>query len=286
MPSAVGRSSVRPVSVGTLVRWVVAIVLCLIALVPIWWMFNVVFSDAGSALSLSPRLYPTSLQGGIANLTTVLSDGSFAQAFINSIKYSTVTALLVLLFASAAAYEFAHYTFPFRRFLYGLCLVGLMLPLAVIIIPTQRIVVELGWLNTLQGIVLPSTASAFALFFLTEYMRSIPRELFEAARVDGASHFAVYWRIAIPVARNGLVTIGILTFIFAWASYLWPLVVATNGSAYPVSVQVAGYFAIGAKYPTNIVMTAALISAIPVILFYVIFNRLIVDGVARSGITG
>ena len=166
MPSAVGRSSVRPVSVGTLVRWVVAIVLCLIALVPIWWMFNVVFSDAGSALSLSPRLYPTSLQGGIANLTTVLSDGSFAQAFINSIKYSTVTALLVLLFASAAAYEFAHYTFPFRRFLYGLCLVGLMLPLAVIIIPTQRIVVELGWLNTLQGIVLPSTASAFALFFL------------------------------------------------------------------------------------------------------------------------
>ena len=96
----------------------------------------------------------------------------------------------------------------------------------------------------------------------------------------------MYWRIAIPVARNGLVTIGILTFIFAWASYLWPLVVATNGSAYPVSVQVAGYFAIGAKYPTNIVMTAALISAIPVILFYVIFNRLIVDGVARSGITG
>ncbi len=166
------------------------------------------------------------------------------------------------------------------------CLMGLMLPLAVIVIPTQRIVAYLGWLNTLQGIVLPSTASAFALFFLTEYMRSIPRELFEAARADGAGHFAVYWRVALPVAKNGLVTIGILIFIIAWASYLWPLVVATNGSTYPISVKVAGYFAIGAKYPTSIVMTAALISAIPVIVFYVLFNRLVVDGVARSGITG
>jgi len=280
------RRSVGAIGIGTVIRWVFAVVLCLIALVPIWWMFNVVFSDAGSALSLSPRLYPTSLQGGIADLSAVLSDGLFGQAFLNSIEYSTTTALLVLLFASAAAYEFAHYDFPCRRLIYAVCLMGLMLPLAVIVIPTQRIVASLGWLNTLQGIVLPSTASAFALFFLTEYMRSIPRELFEAARVDGAGHFAIYWRIALPVAKNGLVTIGILIFIIAWASYLWPLVVATNGSAYPISVKVAGYFAIGAKYPTSIVMTAALISAIPVIVFYVLFNRLVVDGVARSGITG
>jgi multiple sugar transport system permease protein len=280
------RIRMKHIDVGTIIRWILAVVLCAVALVPIWWMFNVVFSDAGSALSLSPRLYPTSLQGGFANLSTVLGDGLFGRAFLNSIEYSTATAVLVLLFASAAAYEFAHYDFPGRRPLYTLCLAGLMLPLAVIVIPTQRIVSGLGWLNTVQGIVLPSTASSFALFFLTEYMRSIPRELFEAARVDGASHFGIYWRIALPVARNGLVTIGILIFIIAWASYLWPLVVATNGSAYPVSVKVAGYFAIGAKYPTNIVMTAALVSAVPVVFFYVLFNKLVVDGVARSGITG
>lgn len=276
----------RLIGVGAAARWLFAILLCVVALLPFWWMFNVVFSEAGAALSLRPRLFPTSLSGGVSNIAQVLSDGGFGRAFLNSIIYSTSTALLVLLFASAAAFEFAHHKFPGRAALYGLCLMGLMLPLAVIVVPTQRIVAWLGWLNSIQGIVLPSTASAFALFFLTEYLKSVPRELFEAARIDGASHFAVYWRIALPVAKSGLVTVGILIFIIAWASYLWPLVVATGSTSYPISVQVAGYFSIGAKYPTNIVMTAALLSAIPVFLVYFIFNRLVVDGMARSGITG
>jgi multiple sugar transport system permease protein len=283
---AAPKRNARPIRVGFVVRWIFAIVLSIIALVPAWWMFNVVFSDAGSALSLGPRLLPTSLSGGIANISGVLADGLFLRAFLNSVIYSSLTALLVLAFASAAAYEFAHYEFPGRRTLYVLCLMGLMLPLAVIVIPTQRIVAAFGWLNTIQGVVLPSTASAFALFFLTEYMRAIPRELFEAARIDGATHFGIYWRLALPLSRNALVTIGILILIIAWASYLWPLVVTPNSAAYPVSVQVAGYFAIGAKYPTNVVMTAALLSAVPVVIFYLIFNRLIVEGIARSGAIG
>ncbi len=276
----------RPIRIGFLVRWFFAVVLSVIALLPSWWMFNVVFSDAGSALSLAPRLFPTSLSGGIDNISGVLADGAFLRAFLNSVIYSGLTAALVLAFASAAAYEFAHYEFPGRRALYAICLMGLMLPLAVIVIPTQQIVAALGWLNTIQGVVLPSTASAFALFFLTEYMRGIPRELFEAARLDGASHFRIYWRIAVPLSRNGLVTIGILILIIAWASYLWPLVVASNSAAYPISVEVAGYFAIGAKYPANVVMTAAFLSAIPIVVFYLAFNRLIVEGIARSGATG
>lgn len=283
---AIAQRSVRPIGFGFVIRWFFAIVLSLIALVPSWWMFNVVFSDAGSALSLGPRLYPTSLSGGIANISGVLADGLFLRAFVNSIIYSGLTAVLVLAFASAAAYEFAHYDFPGRRAIYVICLMGLMLPLAVIVIPTQRIVAAFGWLNTIQGVVLPSTASAFALFFLTEYMRAIPRDLFEAARIDGATHFDIYWRIAVPLSRNALVTIGILILIIAWASYLWPLVVAPNSAAYPVSVQVAGYFAIGAKYPANVVMTAALLSAIPIVIFYLLFNRLIVEGIARSGTIG
>ena len=133
---------------------------------------------------------------------------------------------------------------------------------------------------------MPTAASAFALFFLTEYMRVVPKELIEAARIDGAGHIRTFWSVALPVARTGVVTIAILTFIATWASYLWPLVVANNSRMYPVSLQVASYFAIGAKYPTNIVMTAALLSAIPVVAAYLIFNRLIVQGIARAGLTG
>ncbi len=267
-------------------KWAVAILLCVIALLPIWWMVNVVFAEAGSALSLSPRLYPTSIAGGLKNISDVLAGGDFARSTLNSTIYAALAAALVALLASAAGFEFAHHQFRGRRILYGLCLVGLMLPLAVIIIPTQRIVASLGWLNTIQGIVVPTAASAFALFFLTEYMRVVPKELIEAARIDGAGHIRTFWSVALPVARTGVVTIAILTFIATWASYLWPLVVANNSRMYPVSLQVASYFAIGAKYPTNIVMTAALLSAIPVVAAYLIFNRLIVQGIARAGLTG
>jgi multiple sugar transport system permease protein len=266
--------------------WGAAILLCVIALLPIWWMCNVVFSAAGTALSLSPRLYPTSISGGLQNIRDVLAGGAFVSSLINSTLYATLSAGLVVLLASPAAYEFAHHEFPGRRILYTLCLLGLMLPLAVVVIPAQRIVAGLGWLNTIQGVVVPTTASAFAVFFLTEFMRVVPKELIEAARIDGANHVRIFWSVAMPVARTGVLTIAILTFISAWASYLWPLVVASNSRMYPVSLQVAGYFATGAKYPTNIVMTAALLSAIPVVVFYVIFNRLIVQGIARSGITG
>jgi len=109
---AVARRNARPIRICFVVRWFFAIVLSLIALVPSWWMFNVVFSDAGSALSLGRGLYPTSLSGGIANISGVLADGLFLRAFVNSIIYSGLTAVLVLAFASAAAYEFAHYDFP------------------------------------------------------------------------------------------------------------------------------------------------------------------------------
>lgn len=272
--------------VWRLLKWTVAVLLCVIALLPIWWMCNVVFSEAGTALSLSPRLYPTSISGGLQNINDVLVGGAFVSSLLNSTLYATLSAALVVLLASAAAYEFAHHDFPGRRVLYVLCLAGLMLPLAVIVIPEQRITAGLGWINTTQGIVVPTTASAFALFFLTEFMRVVPKELIEAAKIDGANHARIFWSVALPVAKTGVVTIAILTFISNWASYLWPLVVANNSRMYPVSLQVAGYFATGAKYPTNIVMTAALLSAVPVVVFYVIFNRLIVQGIARSGLTG
>jgi multiple sugar transport system permease protein len=269
-----------------IVKWGAAFLLCAIALLPIWWMCNVVFAEAGSALSLSPRLYPTSLSGGLKNIEDVLADGQFGRSLANSTLYAGLAAVLVALLASAAAFEFAHHRFPLRRALYSLCLLGLMLPLAVIIIPTQRVVAALGWLNTVRGIVVPTTASAFALFFLTEYMRVVPKELLEAARMDGASHARIFWSIALPVARTGVITIAILTFIWTWASYLWPLVVANDSRMYPVSLEVAGYFATGAKYPTNVVMTAAMLSAIPVVVSYILFNRLIVQGIARSGLSG
>ena len=263
-----------------------AVVAAVIAIFPIWWMVNIVFTPAGQGVALKPRLWPTSLDAGIANIRMVLDDPVFVHSFVNSMVYSTVQVVGVLLVTSMAAYEFAHRPGMGRRALFAVCLVGLMVPPAITLLPTQRLIVALGWLNSIPGIVLPAVASSFALFVLTEYMRAVPRELIEAAWVDGASNFMVYARIAVPLCRNGLLAVGILTFVEAWASYLWPLVVAIDPGSYPVSVEVAGFFSRDAQTTINQVMAASLVSIVPIVLVYVVLQRWIVEAVARVGIHG
>lgn len=262
------------------------IVAAIIALLPVWWMFNVVFAEPGSALALHPRLYPSSFSAGVHNVEVVLKDGVFLRAMLNSFLYSSAQVAGVLIVGSAAAYEFAHGRFRGKNALYTLTLVGLMVPIGVTVLPTQRIVSHFGWLNTFHGIAVPGMASAFAVFLLTEYMRAVPTELIEAAQLDGVSRFGILWRIAIPLCRNGLLAVGILIFILSWGNYIWPLVVATDPSKYPVSVAVAGYFAPQSHQTTNVIMTAALLTSIPLILIYVLLQRWIVDSIARVGVRG
>jgi multiple sugar transport system permease protein len=285
-PSGGGRRGPARPSFGVIARWLTAVVASIVALFPIWWMVNVVFAPSGAGVALAPRLWPTSLEAGLANLENVLADPVFVGAFGNSLVYSGIQVVAVLIVTSMAAFEFAHRPGRGRRLLFAACLIGLMVPAAVTLLPTQRLIVSLGWLNTIPGVVVPGIASSFALFILTEYMRGVPRELIEAARVDGASHVTVYLKIALPLCRNGLLAVGILVFIVAWANYLWPLVVAINPAKYPVSVAVAGYFGTQTHTTINQVMAASLISIAPVVVIYVILQRWIVEAVARVGIRG
>jgi multiple sugar transport system permease protein len=285
IPGGSRHRQARP-PLGVIARWLTTVVASIVALFPIWWMVNVVFAPSGAGVALAPRLWPTSFEAGMANLEQVLADPVFVPAFGNSLIYSGIQVIAVLIVTSMAAFEFANRPGRGRRLLFSVCLIGLMVPAAVTLLPTQRLIVSLGWLNTIPGIVLPGIASSFALFILTEYMRGVPRELIEAATVDGASNITVYWRIALPLCRNGLFAVGILVFILAWANYLWPLVVAIDPGKYPVSVAVAGYFAAQSHTTINQVMAASLISIAPVVVIYVILQRWIVEAVARVGIRG
>jgi multiple sugar transport system permease protein len=204
----------------------------------------------------------------------------------NSFMFAGSQSLITLFIASLAAYCFAHLRFPGRAALFAFSLVGLMVPLGVIVLPTQRIVSGLGWLNSVQGLVIPLTASAFALFLLTEYMRAVPKELIEAATVDGVGKFGIYWRIALPLTRNGLLAVGILVCVMAWSNFLWPLVTVTKPGLYPVSVAAATYFNPQSKFTTGDMMAAALLSALPLIVVYGLLQRWIVDSISRAGLRG
>lgn len=267
-------------------KWVVAICVAIVAVFPIWWMVNVVFADPGTPVSINPRLYPTSLSSGLAKIQMILTETQYLRAYFVTIAYALLTILGVLFIGSMAAFEFALFDFPGKRILFGLVMLSLMVPTIVTIIPTYLLVADLGWLNTMQGLVVPGLASAFGLFLLVQFMRTLPMEMIEAARLDGANHFKIYWYIALPLSKNAMVTLAILTFMKTWGNFAWPLIVAPSPEIYTVG-QVVGLFNAPFSHQTvDVVMTANLLAVLPPLIFFLIFQRKIVEGIAMSGSKG
>lgn len=271
---------------GNIIVFIIAIAWFIITVFPIWWMFNVVFTNPGQPIAINPRLYPSSLSAGIHNITIVVTESDFLQSYVVSIAYAVIQIFGILLVCSMAAYEFAQYEFPGKNFLFILALSALMVPFVVTLIPTYRIVAKLGWLNSIQGLAIPGMASAFALFLLRQFMENLPKDLMDAARVDGATHFGVYRFVALPLSSNGLVTMGVLGFMFAWGNFIWPLVTNTKSEWYTVSLAVSRYLATQSWTPPEIVLTASLLAALPPVLFYIVFQRYIVEGIALTGLKG
>jgi multiple sugar transport system permease protein len=270
----------------TVLKWIAAICITIVAVFPIWWMFNVVFSEPGVPISINPRLYPTSLSAGLKNILIIFTETGYLRAYYVSVMYTLLTIVGILLFSSMAAFEFAQFRFPGKSILFGVVMLSLMVPTAVTIIPTYLLTVQLGWLNTMQGLVVPGLASAFGLFMLIQFMKSIPAEMIEAARLDGANHFQIYWYVAMPLSKNALVTLAILTFMNTWGNYIWPLIVAPSPTMYTVG-QVVGLFNAPYSHTTvDIVMTANLLAAVPPLIFFLLFQRQIVEGIAHSGTKG
>jgi multiple sugar transport system permease protein len=237
-------------------------------------------------VSINPRLYPTSLASGLAKIQMILTETQYLRAYFITIAYALLTILGVLFIGSMAAFEFALFDFPGKRLLFGLVMLSLMVPTVVTIIPTYLLVADLGWLNTMQGLVVPGLASAFGLFLLVQFMRTLPMEMIEAARLDGASHFKIYWYIALPLSKNAMVTLAILTFMRTWGNFAWPLIVAPKPEIYTVG-QVVGLFNAPFSHQTvDVVMTANLLAVLPPLIFFLIFQRKIVEGIAMSGSKG
>ena len=165
-------------------------------------------------------------------------------------------------------------------------MLSLMVPTAVTIIPTYLLASQLGWLNTMRGLVVPGLASAFGLFMLVQFMRAIPKDMIEAARLDGPIIARSTSTLPLPLCRNALITLAILTFMQTWGNYMWPLIVGTKPEFYTVG-QVVGLVQLSPVAPDGRhVMTANLLAAVPPLLFFLIFQRKIVEGIAMSGTKG
>ena len=283
IPAGIPVTGRRPRS-WTSAWWIyVLLFLGLLLLVgPFIWMLLGSFKTTGELRQVPPTFLPQTWT--TANYEDLFSRLSFPRYFLNS----TIVALAVtvgnVVFCSMLGYALAKLEFPGKRVLFVIVLGTLMVPAVVTFMPLFVLVANLGLVNTHAGLVLPFLVGAFGVFLMRQFISGLPNELIDAARVDGAGEYYIFWRIILPLCGPALATLGILTFLGSWNSFLWPLVVATTESMYTLPVAVA-LFATG-QQETNIalLMAGSVVVIIPALLVFIALQRYFTQGIAMTGI--
>ncbi|GAA0929127.1 carbohydrate ABC transporter permease [Kribbella koreensis] len=249
---------------------------------PFVWQIITSLKSLSSATSVPPSLLP---EGRWDNYSKVFQVLPFGHQFLNTVLMAGLRTIGQVLFCSMAAYAFARLRFPGRNVLFGVLLSVLMVPPQLFIIPQYQIMSSLGWLNSLQALVVPGLFSAFGVFLLRQFFLGLPRELEEAAAIDGAGPVRIYWSIVLPLARPGLVALALLVLLWSWNDLFWPLVVNTDPDKMTLS---AGLASLQGQFQTDypVLMAGSLLASLPIIAIFTLLQRQFIQGIATSGIKG
>lgn len=250
---------------------------------PFLWMVLTSFKTVGEAMQIPPTFFPKQfLVDAYGQIITALP---FARVYLNTIISTVVTTIVQVMFCSMAAYAFARIEFPFKNVIFVLILSVLMVPGQIFLIPQYQIIQKLGLLDTIPALFLPNLFSAFGTFLLRQFFMSLPKELEEAALLDGCSRYQIFWKIMLPLTKPGIVSLVIFTAKFAWNDFMWPLIVNTSPKMMtlgPALSTLQGQYT--TKYPMQ--MAGAVMAVIPIIVLFFIFQKQFIEGVAQSGIKG
>ena len=261
----------------------------LLAIAPLLWMTSTAFKPEGEIQQYPPHWVPQTPT--LENFQYVLTKFAFGRWGLNSILAALISTALVLLLDSLAAYAFARLEFRGSQLLYAVVLSMLMVPIQVTIVPLYLEFAAMRLVDTLAAVLLPTTANVTGIFILRQFFRNIPREFEEAATIDGATPFQIWWRIMLPLSRPALMSVAIITFISSWNNFLWPLVVSYSDASRTLPVGIGQFFggasgASGSAPQFGPVMAAALLATLPAIIVFLILQPYFVRGIAMSGLKG
>jgi alpha-1,4-digalacturonate transport system permease protein len=274
-------SGKKPPSTGAIARTAFLLFMTFIILAPVLWFVLSSFKDATDLGARPPKILPT--RWAFENYTEAFQMYNYKRYFMNSVIVTSVATVLTLLINSMAAYAFAKYNFRGRDGLFVMTLAMIMIPLQVILIPIYLVVSSLGLVNTYWGMIIPAAATPTGVFILRQYMLTIPDELIEAARIDGAGEFRIFARIVLPLCRPALAVVAIFSILWRWNDFIWPLLIAQKEELYTLPVALAllnGQLVV----PYNIVLAMSVMSIIPVLFMFVFMQRQIIQGIAQTGI--
>jgi len=274
---------VRPTKLGATVILLILIVLSLAALVPLYWMFATSLTPSAMTVKLPPELIPS--EPTLDNYRTVLRQPNFGRWVINSLVQALSVTAVTVATASMAGYALAKLPFRGSKTLFWLFIMSMMLPFEAILVPLFLVVTRLGMVDTYLGLLLPLMVSPFSIFLMKQFIQTLPSELLDAARVDGAGEARVFWEVVLPLVRPGLAFLGIITFVAHWNAFVWPLVVTRSSSMRTLQV---GLVLIREQEPLffGLHMAAAVLAAIPVIVIFFSFQRYFLRGVTVGALKG
>jgi multiple sugar transport system permease protein len=255
---------------------------CTFTLLPFLWMVSTSFKSATEIVKLPPTLIPEKVT--LQSYQTIFNDPRvpLAHFYLNSIIVTASVVLMVLFTSSLAGYVFAKYQFFGKNVVFTLLLASMMVPFQVMMIPLYLILVRLGITDSLLGLIVPGATSAFGIFLMRQFIESIPSELIDAARIDGASEFGIYTRVILPQMGAALATLGIFQFMGTWNDYLWPLIVITTTEKRTLPIMLTWYNSQhGARF--DLTMAASVLVILPVLVVYFLFQRWVVRGIALTG---
>ncbi|WP_194762755.1 carbohydrate ABC transporter permease [Microbacterium sp. UFMG61] len=272
----------------TVIWFIALIALTAVVLYPLLWLFLSTFKP-NSEFGQNPGLFPQAPT--IENYGKVMEGIAGVpmwRFFLNSLILAVSAVVGTVLSSALAAYAFARVQFKGLGILFAAMIGTLLLPFHVVIIPQYIIFNQLGWVDTFIPLILPKflATEAFFVFLLVQFIRQMPRDMDEAARIDGAGHLRIFWSIILPLIKPALITCAIFSFIWAWNDFLGPLLYLTSPENYPLPIALRLYNDQTSSSDYGATVTASFVALLPVLLFFVVFQRFLVDGVATQGLKG
>lgn len=271
--------------IGDVLAFIVLAALAILFVLPFFWMVMTALKGPDELYVYPPHLLPTVWHWD--NFVQAWTAVPFGRFFINSAIIAGAATAGQVLTCSMAAYSFARLHFPGRDRIFLAYIGTMMIPFPVLIIPLFIVMMNLQLVNSLAGVFLPAMFGAWGTFLMRQYLLTLPREIEDAARIDGCSYFGIYWRIVLPLVSPAIATLAIFTFVSTWNEFLWPLIIINSVDNKPVSLGLTMFQShLVGQTPWNLVMAGTTLSMLPVVLVFLIGQRYYVRGIALSGLHG
>jgi ABC-type glycerol-3-phosphate transport system permease component len=268
----------------SILLYTVLIVISMFMLLPFVWMVSTSFKLPQDVFGFPPVIW--SERSTAINYIYLITEKNLLRITWNTFFISFSATILSLFFCSLGGYGFAKYRFPGQMVLFSLLLASMVIPAAVMMVPSFVLMRQFGWINTFLPLIVPGAANAFGIFFMRQYISSINDELMDAARIDGAGEFGIYWRIIVPIISPGLVSLGLIFFMASWNNYLGPLIYLKSPELFTIPLAIASFGGAVGLTNYNAQMAMSVISIIPLLFIFLIFQRRFVEGITAGAVKG